>query len=169
MNTENKIVALIGYEPMKGNRKLLVYEWENRLYPVEYKLRITREQVVSLYEHLSKVFAVSMPKVTFRQGRGSGYFRDNGKRISLNDDVKNNSFRYYVAVHEFAHHLAQWHRKKDIGHHKDFRIALQRCYLASNGWHRELPRKIKVVRGYTKEQIEQGNKELEKCIASIFS
>jgi hypothetical protein len=26
-----------------------------------------------------------------------------------------------------------------------------------------------VVRGYTKEQIEQGNKELEKCIASIFS
>ena len=125
----------ICYEPITRKARLLVYDWERRRWPVERGMQITGLQAARLYTHLAGVFGIPAPVLSVRRGNGGGcyYLGAYGKptRISLRKR-RGVEICYGTAVHEFAHHVARYVRRAKVGHGKDFRAALERCYLAAN-------------------------------------
>ena len=126
---------LICYEPITRKCALLVYDWERRRWPVERGMQITALQASRLYAHLAALFAIPLPLLNVRRGNGGGCYRHGGHgrpvRISLRKKP-GREICYGTAVHEFAHHVARYVRRAKVGHGKDFRAALERCYLAAN-------------------------------------
>ena len=140
---------LLTYEPVRAGRysSLVAYRLEWRRWPREQALRVAWEQVRALYDHLTAALALDPVKSVFKTGDDSGRYNarfaptfrgprrtSRAKTITLRG--RGGTFCYGVAVHEFAHHLAQFRRRGGYPQHNSrvFTDALERTYMAANAY-----------------------------------